>query len=111
MLITRWLISMPCRRPPYLSPLIFNRVLVPVVGVVGLVVVLLLWNNYRTTTKHTVAIQSQVTAEQNLITINNKAIAAITEQNRVIQVQIQPITDQANILLINPKPHHGAYFS
>ena len=78
-------------------PFNFYRVLVPVVGVVGLVVVLLLWNNYRTTTKHTVAIQSQVTAEQNLITINNKAIAAVTEQNRVIQVQIQPITDQANI--------------
>ena len=54
------------------------------------------WLNH-SFSKHTVAIQSQVTAEQNLITINNKAIAAITEQNRVIQVQIQPITDQANI--------------
>jgi type IV pilus assembly protein PilM len=78
-------------------PFNFYRVLVPVVGVVGLVVVLMMWTNYRTTKKNTAAIQSKVTAEQNLITTNNKTIAAVTEQNRVIQVQIQPIIDNANI--------------
>jgi Tfp pilus assembly protein PilN len=56
-----------------------------------------MWNNYRNSKNNTAAIQTQLTAEQNLITINNKAIAADTEQNRVIQAQIQPITDQANI--------------
>ena len=80
-------------------PFNFYRVLVPVVGVVGLVVVLLMWNNYRTTKKNTATIQSQLTADQNLIIANNKAIAAITEQNRVIQVQIQAINDQANIFI------------
>jgi Tfp pilus assembly protein PilN len=85
--------------PPSALPVPFNfyRVLVPVVGVVGIVVVFLMWNNYRNSKNNTAAIQTQLTAEQNLITINNKAIAADTEQNRVIQAQIQPITDQANI--------------
>jgi type IV pilus assembly protein PilM len=85
--------------PPSALPVPFNfyRVLVPVVGVVGIVVVFLMWNNYSHSKNNTAAIQSQLTAEQNLITINNKAIAADTEQNRVIQAQIQPITDQANI--------------
>jgi type IV pilus assembly protein PilM len=85
--------------PPSALPVPFNfyRVLVPVVGVVGIVVVFLMWNNYSQSKKNTAGIQTQLTAEQNLITINNKAIAAVTEQNRVIQVQIQPITDQANV--------------
>ena len=46
----------------------------------------------------TVLIQSQVTAKQNLIAGNTKAVAALTEQNRLTLAQIQPIKDAATVL-------------
>jgi type IV pilus assembly protein PilM len=73
------------------------RIIVPVVAVVGIVSVFYLWNTWQTTKKETTALQSQLTSNQNQITNNNKALAALTEQNRLAQTEIQPIIDAANV--------------
>jgi type IV pilus assembly protein PilM len=73
------------------------RILVPVVAVAGIVLVIIMWNNLQTNRKNIPAIQSQVTAKQALITSNTKAVADLTQQNRVIQSQIAPIVASAQI--------------
>ena len=73
-------------------------ILVPVVAVVGIIGVIFMWNTWQKTKNDTISIQSQVTAKQNLITSNNKAVAALTEQNRSTLAQIQPIKDAATVL-------------
>jgi type IV pilus assembly protein PilM len=73
-------------------------ILVPVVAVVGIVGVIYMWNTLQNSKKTTVSIQSQVTAKTNLVTSNDKAIAALTEQNRLTLAQIQPIKDAATVL-------------
>jgi hypothetical protein len=85
--------------PASALPTPFNvyRVVVPVVAVAGIAFVLIQWNNLQNTKKTTTSIQTQITAEQNLINANKQAIAAETTQNEAIQVQIQPIQDNANI--------------
>ena len=73
------------------------RILVPVVAVAGIVLVIIMWNNLQTARKNTPTIQSQVTAKQALITSNTKAVADLTQQNRVTQSQIAPIVASAQI--------------
>ena len=79
------------------KPLNPYRIIVPVVAVTGIAGVIFMWNIWQNTKKDTVSLQSQLTATQNQITSNTKDVAALTEQNRLIQVQIQPILDAANI--------------
>ena len=73
------------------------RILVPVVAVAGIVMVIIMWNNLQTTRKNTPTLQSQVTAKQALITSNTKAVAELTQQNRLTQAQIAPIVTSAQI--------------
>jgi len=73
------------------------RILVPVVAVAGIVLVIIMWNNLQTARKNTPTIQSQVTAKQALVTSNTKAVADLTQQNRVTQSQIAPIVASAQI--------------
>jgi type IV pilus assembly protein PilM len=73
------------------------RILVPVVAVVGIVLVIIMWNNLQSTRKNTPVLQTQVTAKQALITSNNKAVADLTQQNRVTESQIAPIVASAQI--------------
>ena len=73
------------------------RILVPVVAVAGIVLIIIMWNNMQTTRKNTPELQSQVTAKQALITSNTKAVADLTQQNRVTQAQIAPIVATAQI--------------
>jgi type IV pilus assembly protein PilM len=73
-------------------------ILVPVIAVVGIVGVIYLWNNWHKTKNETALIQTQITAKQNQITSNSKAVAALTEQNRITLAQIQPIKDAAGVL-------------
>ena len=80
--------------PKPINPL---RIIVPVLAVLGLVGCYYLWNNLQTTKKDTTTLQSQVTNKKNQITANNKVVADITEQNRVAQVQIQPIIEAVNV--------------
>jgi hypothetical protein len=80
--------------PKPINPL---RIIVPVVAVLGIVGCYSLWNNLQTTKKDTSSLQSQITAKQGQITANAKAVAALTEQNRVAQTQIQPIADAVNV--------------
>ena len=86
--------------PASALPTPFNpyRVIVPVVVIVGIAGVIFLWNIWQTSKRDTAAVQSQLTAEQNLITGNTKDSAALTEQNRLTQAQIPPIIDAANVL-------------
>ena len=63
----------------------------------GIVLVIIMWNNLQTARKNTPTIQSQVTAKQALITSNTKAVADLTQQNRVTQSQIAPIVASAQI--------------
>jgi type IV pilus assembly protein PilM len=80
--------------PKPINPL---RIIMPVVAVLGIVGCYYLWNNLQITKKDTTSLQSQVTGKQNQITNNAKDVAALTEQNRVAQAQIQPILDAANV--------------
>ena len=73
------------------------RIIVPVAAVLGIVGCYYLWNTWQNTKIDTVSLQTQITAEQNQITSNQKAVATVTEQNRVAQTQIQPIIDAANV--------------
>jgi type IV pilus assembly protein PilM len=75
-------------RPQPINP---YRILVPVVAVIGIVAVLILWNNLQTTKKNTATIQSEVTAKQALVNANAKAVATLTQQNRTTQAQIAPM--------------------
>jgi uncharacterized protein YpmS len=68
-----------------------------VVAVAGIVMVIIMWNNLQTTRKNTPTLQSQVTAKQALITSNTKAVAELTQQNRLTQAQIAPIVTSAQI--------------
>jgi hypothetical protein len=68
-----------------------------VVAVVGIVLVIIMWNNLQSTRKNTPVLQTQVTAKQALITSNNKAVADLTQQNRVTESQIAPIVASAQI--------------
>ena len=80
--------------PRPINPL---RIIVPVVVVLGIIGCYYLWNNLQVTKKDTTTLQSQLTGKQNQITNNQKAVATLTEQNRVAQAQIQPIIDAANV--------------
>jgi len=82
------------------QPLNPYRIIIPIVTVAGIAGVLLMWNAYQSAKKNTATVQSQLTAKQTLITGNTKDIAAITEQNRLVKAQIQPIIDSANIFTI-----------
>jgi type IV pilus assembly protein PilM len=73
------------------------RILVPVVAVIGIIVVYSMYHNLQTTRKNTPVLQAQVTAKQALITSNTKAVADLTQQNRVTQSQIAPIVASAQI--------------
>jgi len=73
------------------------RIIVPVVAVAGIAIVFFMWNTWQTTKQNVVLLNGQLTSSQNAIASNTKAIAAITEQNRVTQAQIQPLIDAANI--------------
>ena len=80
--------------PRPINPL---RIIVPVLAVLGIAGCFYLWNNWQTTKKDTVSIQSQVTIKKNQITSNAKEVAALTEKNRLAQAEIQPIVDAANV--------------
>ena len=71
---------------------------VPVVVVVGIVGMIYMWNTLQKSKNETALLQSQITAKQNLIASNTKAVAALTEQNRLTLAQIQPIKDAATVL-------------
>ena len=73
------------------------RIIVPVVAVAGIVGIIFLWNIRLTSKRNTALVQSQITAKQTLIDSNTKAVAALTEQNRLTQAQIQPIIDAAKV--------------
>ena len=73
------------------------HIIVPVVGVLGIIVVVVMYNNLQSTRKNTPTLQSQVTAKQALITSNTKAVADLTQQNRTTQAQIAPIVASAQI--------------
>jgi type IV pilus assembly protein PilM len=79
------------------KPINLYHIIVPVVGVVGIIIVVVMWNNLQSTRKNTPTIQSQVTAKQALITANTKAVADLTQQNRTTQSQIAPIVASAQI--------------
>ena len=80
------------------KPVSLYRILIPLVAVVGVIGVFMMWNGWQTTKKHADLIQSQVTAVQNLINTQVKDAAALTQQNKALQDQIQPILDAANVL-------------
>ena len=73
------------------------NIIVPVVGILGVVILVVMWNNLQSTRKNTPALQSQVTIKQALITANTKIVADLTQQNRVTQAQIAPIVASAQI--------------
>jgi type IV pilus assembly protein PilM len=75
------------------------RIIVPVVAVAGIAGCFLMWQNWQTTQNDITSLQKQVTDSNNQITINNKAIATLTEQNRVTQSQIQPILDSGSVFV------------
>jgi type IV pilus assembly protein PilM len=86
--------------PASFLPHAFNPfvILVPVVAVVGIVGMIYMWNTLQNSKKTTISIQSQVTSKTKLVAANDKAIAALTEQNRLTLAQIQPIKDAAGVL-------------
>ena len=73
------------------------RIIVPVVAVAGIAILYMMWNNWQNTRNDIKLLQAKLTATQNQITANTKAVATLTEQNRVTQSQIQPIIDAASI--------------
>ena len=73
------------------------RIIVPVVAVAGIAIVYLMWNTWQTTKNDIKLLEIKLTATQNQITVNNKAVATLTEQNRITQSQIQPIVDAASV--------------
>ena len=86
--------------PPSALPQAINpfRIIVPVVAVLGIIGLIFMWNTLQNSKKTTTSLKSQVTAKDNLIAANTKAVAALQEQNRVTQAQIQPILDAAAVL-------------
>ena len=76
------------------------RIIIPVVAVAGIAIVFFMWNTWQTTKHDIVLLNGQLTSSQNTIASNTKAVAALTEQNRVTQAQIQPLIDAANVLNI-----------
>jgi type IV pilus assembly protein PilM len=81
-------------KPKYFNP---YRVLIPVVAVAGLAGIVFMWLNLQNNMTNTSLNESQLTATQNLIQSNSKDVAALTEQNRLTQAQIQPIMDYAGV--------------
>jgi type IV pilus assembly protein PilM len=79
------------------KPINLYRILIPVVAVIGVVGVFIMWNGWQTSKKNAEFTQTQVTAIQNLITAQVKDASAITQQNKTVQAQIQPMLDTANI--------------
>ena len=79
------------------KPINLYHIIVPVVAVIGIIIVVVMWNNLQSTRKNTPTLQSQVTAKQALITANSKAVADLTQQNRTTQSQIAPIVASAQI--------------
>lgn len=75
----------------------FYRIIVPVVAVAGIALIVFLWMGWQDDKENTELLQSQLADAQNQVTANNKAIATLTEQNRITQAKIQPILDAANI--------------
>jgi type IV pilus assembly protein PilM len=81
--------------PKQVNPM---RVLIPVVAVVGLAGIVFLWLNLQNSITNTESVESQLTATQKLIIGNAKDVATLTEQNRLMQAQIQPVKDLAEAL-------------
>jgi hypothetical protein len=73
------------------------RIIVPIVAVAGIAVCFFMWNNWQTTKHDTVLLQNQLTSVQKQVTANAKTVATLTEQNRLLQTQIQPLVDAANV--------------
>ena len=80
-----------------LNPLILTILSFRWLLFLGIIIVVVMWNNLQSTRKNTPALQSQVTAKQALITANTKAVADLTQQNRTTQAQIAPIVASAQI--------------
>jgi len=85
--------------PAALIPKQFNwiRVLIPVTavaGVAGIVFLFIAWQSNISTNK---SLESQLATTQNMVQRSSADIAALTEQNRQIEAQIQPMLDYAAI--------------
>ncbi len=65
------------------------RVVIPVVAAVGIIALFFMWLNLRTNTTTTPLLNSELQTINSNISQATKDIAAITEQNRLIQAQIQ----------------------
>jgi type IV pilus assembly protein PilM len=85
--------------PTSLIPKQFNwmRVLIPVTAVVGIASVAFLFITWQNSASNTESLESQLATTQALVQKSAADVAAITEQNRLIQAQIQPITDAAGV--------------
>ena len=75
------------------------RIIVPVIAVAGIAGIVFLWSVWQNDKNDTILLESQLTATQNMITSNAQRIATLTEQNRLLQAQIQPIKNAANVLI------------
>ncbi|HEX9896626.1 MAG TPA: PilN domain-containing protein [Dehalococcoidales bacterium] len=85
--------------PASLLPKQFNayRVLIPVVAVAGIASLVFLWMMWQDHITDNKDLESQLTTTQAQIAGNAKDIADLTEQNRKLEAQIQPILDYAGV--------------
>jgi type IV pilus assembly protein PilM len=84
-------------KPKYFNP---YRVLVPVVAVVGLAGIVLMWLNLQNNLTNNDALESQLSVVQNTIQKSAGDVAKLTEQNRQLEAQIQPIIDAASVFSV-----------
>jgi len=81
------------------KPINVYNVLVPVVAVGIIVGIFLLWTAWQNDITKTKALDPQLTSIQHSITVSTQSITTLTEQNRALQAQIQPIQDYVGILM------------
>jgi type IV pilus assembly protein PilM len=85
--------------PASLLPKQFNpyRVAIPVVAVAGIAAIAFLWMNLQNNMNETKTLESNLAVIQNSVQKNASDIAALAEQNRLVQAEIQPIMDYAGV--------------
>jgi Tfp pilus assembly protein PilN len=85
--------------PSALIPKQFNamRVAIPVTAAIGIAGLALLWMNWQTNAATTKDLEASLASTQNVVQRNAAEIAQLTEQNRLIEAQIQPMLDYASV--------------
>jgi hypothetical protein len=66
------------------------RIVIPIAAAVGIVILFFLWSNLQTNTASNALLNTQLQSINSRIGQSTKDIAALTEQNRTLQSQIEP---------------------